>query len=247
MSVLFADAGDRLAINDAPVPGTGDFFMCGWFYLTSLPGGGNFYDLCGLYADETGSESYFSIAIDGSTNYLNFFGDDTDTETVAYALSAETWYYVYFWRAAGGNFGIDLFDDSTSTTPLGSCSGDDGADNLGSYDWLNLGRAFTGEDFAGQMVAWRLVNGVTLATDTQIRAESQAYDYVLGSGTLYGNWRLKDADADDDGTDDSSGNSNDFTNTGVANGSTTPTQLAAAASAAVGGAYYQHYYLSVVT
>lgn len=226
MSVRISGVGDRL-VNSGIDVGENDFWIGGWFKCINLSAGES--DVIALNGAETGASSYIVLGLlsDGSAWKYDSVVGDHDT---GYNITENTWYYAVL-QCSGTALSIRLFDDSTSTTPLGTASGT-GAGDLSAFTYIILGRCFTGQDFDGEVEAWRAVTGEVL-TDTQARAESQSYDYVLGGGTIYGNWRLKDVDADDDGINDSSANSNHLTNTGCEAGASTPTQLASTPAAAL--------------
>lgn len=223
MSVRFNGSGDNLAVAASLALTTGAFSFGGWAKLISDRN--VFSDLFGA-VDTPASPTDYLLALCDSTGN-NAAGYSTSGNTGATALTVGTWYYIVIDRT-GTTFRIRIFDDSTSTTPVGSGTITDSR-NYTALDNFIIGEASTGEWPDAEIACVRAHIGVSW-TDAQCRTESQKLTPQTGGGTIYGNWKLETTGADANGINDSGGGAHHLTNTGCVNGASRPTQLESAGS-----------------
>jgi hypothetical protein len=231
MSARSNGSGDQLRHSEAIALSTGDWVVGVW--IKPIAYGAADVDLFALSANPTDPATHaldVFMSSSGSVEVYDAGSSYTATggTSAAATLSLATWYYLVMQRN-GTALTLRVFADSTSTTPLGTGSGTIDVSDMTDLAEVLAGEVFTGSWYDGEAECLRVVKGTTW-TDAQARTESQSYDYVLGTGTIWLNCRLKDVDADTDGLNDSSGAGNNLTNTGWVAGASTPSQLSGSSS-----------------
>jgi hypothetical protein len=116
---------------------------------------------------------------------------------------------------------IAIFDDSTSTTPVGSGNAGSASGSLTTLDWLIVGQTVSGEWADAEYANIKVHVGVAW-TNAQARTESQHSAKQTGGGTWYAACSLQSLAA---GLTDSSGAGHNLTNTGCVDGASNPAQL----------------------
>jgi Concanavalin A-like lectin/glucanases superfamily len=232
MSVRSNGSGDKLQVNSALGIGTGNFTFAGWVKFSTIRAANVFFatDSDGGTNGEVGIYTTVDPSINGSS------GGGTDPVWSSAPIPAvDTWYYLVLSRSGtgAGGFRLRAFDDSFSTTPIKDVTGTCAVDFTGVLSFYTLSEFFSGEWNDAEYVNHRVHVGVAW-TDAEARAESLSYTPVTGGGTVYGNWKLKDTDADSDGINDSGGGGHNLTNTGFVNGVGTPSVLTIPAGSLVG-------------
>jgi hypothetical protein len=224
MSLRSNGAGDNLQYNEAIAFGTGAFSSSCWVKLIADRNTfSNWFGFTNAAPGGAASERInCSSGGDGTTPRLA--GNQiTPTDMSGFTMTAGTWYYVVLLRS-GDNHILNIYDDSTSTTPVGTLTlGLPAAYNYGSsltFFWV--GQFFTGEWPDAEFASAKVHVGVAWS-NAQARAESQSLEIETAGGTAWGAWSLADTST---GLNDLTGNGRTLTNTGLVNGASSPAQLA---------------------
>lgn len=224
MSVRSNSSGDQLVAAASLGLSTGQFRLCGWIDL--LSDRNDFGGFAGFGSEATDGTTKALFGVDSSGTALGGFATSGQHSGGTIALSLSTWTFVVMSESTGNDWIIRAFDDSASTTPIGSLVGHDLLDDFTTADNVVIGQMVTGEWADFEACNFKLVIGGSDWTDAECRTESQLFEVQAAKGgTVFGSWRLEDTDDDTDGLRDGSGAGHHLTNTGFVNGSSRPNQL----------------------
>lgn len=221
MSVRFDGTADqylRAAVSSFGVT-TGAYSIGGWIKIMSDINTTTW--LFGFTDNFAASNVWFATSLDSTGTGIRSYGSSNNA---SYAASLSTWYYVVTGNNGSGATRCRVFDDSTSTTSLSDTSV--GADDASAADSFGIGDFVDFWNCPDIEVACVRVHAGVYWTDAQCRTESQKLTAQTAGGTLWGNYKLEDTDADDLGINDSSGNGRHLTMNGsVVTGASRPSQL----------------------
>lgn len=207
------------SLSPALTIGTGDVTTGIWAYFDSFPGTRMVYSIHRVgFSERMGMRSNASSGLIGSSN-----GTSTPS---AYTASTSTWYWCVVSRESGVML-LRIFDDTTSTTPLGS-------NNIAeTTDWTTINMAWVGYEAAignlaavGQFTNFKVHTGVVWS-DAECRTESQKFGIQKSGGTDRLCWGLETLDANSYGINEFNGGSA-MMNNGAVVGANRPSQLEAA-------------------
>lgn len=227
MSVYLDGTADTLRILDkgSNLDGSGDISMGAWVYLPSLPGANR--DIMWIAPSATLSANYFGFIYRTADNTFHAFGTtaaETDTGT-PYSISAATWYWVDAIRDFGGSWTCRIFDDSTSTTPLGSLTHGDDSANWSGMDSILIGQATNTDPSCIMKIVNPKVHTGVLWSAAQSRTEARYYGIQTAGGSDRLCWRFNSIAATTDGINEIAGAGPNFTNSGAITDAGVPTNL----------------------
>lgn len=223
MSVLLDSTNDKLSSPNTLSISKSACILAGWVKLVA---DNNALAAFGRLSGNP-NEFLFRIRADGTTVEgkagANTFG--------TYVPTIGTWYYYVLSRDAdngNGPYYVRVLD--TSGTIQASLTNSAANIDLGTTCVVELGSSSAWANI--EVEAFRCVVSTTW-TNAQAWTEAQSYTYVLGSGTLLGNWQLKTSAANSGGINDSSGAGRNLTNSGAVDGPTHPSPLPASVLAII--------------
>ena len=234
MSVRSNGSGDQLVATASLGLSTGQFRLAGWFKLISDQN--NFGGFAGFGSENMDATTKVLVGVDSTGTALGAFATSGQHSGGTVALTVGVWYWIVMSRSTTNDWIIRVFDDSTSTTPIGTLTGADLTDDFTTADNLIIGQLVTGEWGDFETCNVKLVIGGSDWTDAECRTESQLFEIqALKGGSAYCSARLENTDADTDGLNDGSGAGHNLSNTGFVNGASRPSQLESIASVVLTG------------